>query len=238
MRYIDHKRNTQKEWMDDPHIDPTLLDKAVADINKCNRWLGGYGFTKSAVARLMDEKKQDSYRIIDIGCSDGAMLRYLSEQLPLQQLDLLGLDLSPRSIEQAREKSKEYDNVSFRVSDIFTTPLQDIQCDIVILSLTLHHFAEEDILKFIARFQEMARIGIVINDLHRSRIAYSFFKLLSPIFIRNEISIHDGLISIASGFKRSDFKRYAQQLQIQNDLVEWKWSFRFIWIIPTYERNN
>jgi hypothetical protein len=91
--------------------------------------------------------------------------------------------------------------------------------------------------KFLKRFQEITSKAIIINDLHRSPIAYGFFKLFSPIFIRNEISIHDGLISIASGFKRSDFQRYAQQLNIKNDRLTWKWSFRYIWILPTDERN-
>ncbi len=237
MSYRNAVRNTQQEWMDDPQIDPIVLDTAVADINKCNHWLGGYGFTKRALQRLIKQHPQSSYRIIDVGCSDGSMLRYLSHQLQQYDLEFLGLDLSPRSIENAQYKSKNFDNIRFRESDIFTTPLDKIKGDIVILSLTMHHFEEDEILKFIERFRQMAKVGIIINDLHRSPIAYCFFKILSPIFIRNEISIHDGLISIASGFKRRDLKRYASALAIKNDLVEWKWSFRYIWTIPTYERN-
>ncbi len=238
MTYRSHTRNTDPEWMDDPKLDPQILDTAVADINTCNKWLGGYTFTKKAVLKIISKNRNRKYRIVDVGCSDGAMLRYLAKELSAYDLEFLGIDLSKRSIEMAREKSRDFEAIRFRESDIFTTPLPEISGDIVLVTLTLHHFVEAEITKFIHRFQEMASTAIIVNDLHRSRIAYGFFKYFSPIFIGNEISIHDGLISIASGFQRADFKNYARQLQIKNDRLEWKWSFRYIWIIPTDERND
>lgn len=238
MRFNSQHRNTEAEWMDDPTLDPKILDAAVADINTCNRWLGGYVFTKNAVLEVIKKYPQKKYRIMDLGCSDGAMLRYLADKLPEYELEFIGVDLSKSSIEQAQEKSRDYEGIRFRESDIFITPLEDLRCDILLVTLTLHHFSEEEIPKFLKRFKEMANKSIIINDLHRSPIAYGFFKLLSPIFIRNEISIHDGLISIASGFKRADFHRYARELNIKNDRLTWKWSFRYIWIIPANERNN
>ena len=91
---------------------------------------------------------------------------------------------------------------------------------------------------FLRRFVEMTKVAVIVNDLHRSPIAYGFFKIFSPIFIGNEISIHDGLISIASGFKRADFARYSRTLGIKNDRLKWKWSFRYIWILPINERKK
>lgn len=236
MRFNRNKRNTEAELMDDPSLDPVILDTAVADVNKCNAYLGGYRFTKYAVERIIAKNPNKSYRITDVGCSDGAMLRYLKDELSGYDLELLGIDLSPHSIKAATAKSVHYEGVRFRESDIFKEPLENLECDIVLVTLTLHHFPEETILKFIQRFREMSQTAVIINDLHRHPIAYQFFKFFSPIFIRNEISINDGLISIASGFRKADFKRYANALAIKNDQVNWKWSFRYIWIIPSHER--
>ncbi|SCY05018.1 Methyltransferase domain-containing protein [Nonlabens sp. Hel1_33_55] len=238
MKFNYSKRNTDPEWMDDPALDPQVLDTAVADINKCNTYLGGYGFTKKAILNIINQNPQKRYRIIDVGCSDGAMLRYLKKELPDHDLELTGIDLSSRSIEKASEKSRGLEGVRFRESDIFKTPLRELKCDIVLVTLTLHHFDEDVILDFLRRFMEMADKAVIINDLHRHPIAYGFFKFLSPIFIRNEISIHDGLISIASGFRRADFNRYARALELNNDRLKWKWSFRYIWILPSHERKN
>lgn len=238
MRFKSNYRNRENELMDDPAIDPLILDAAVADINKCNQVLGGYKFTKQAVKSIISRNPDRPYRIIDIGCSDGAMLRYLKDAIPEYDLDLIGIDLSPRSIQQAIESSVDYEGIRFRESDIFKEPLENLKCDIVILTLTLHHFKEEEIIKFLKRFIEMADIAVIINDLHRNPIAYGFFKLFSPIFIESDISIHDGLISIAAGFRKADFTRYSKALALKNDRLTWKWSFRYIWTILVDERKN
>jgi hypothetical protein len=102
----------------------------------------------------------------------------------------------------------------------------------------MHHFDDAEIVSFLSKFKQITTKSIIINDLHRHRIAFLFFKYISPIFIKHEISKHDGLISIASGFKGRDFKKYAAAIGTKNDRWTWKWSFRFIWIIPIDERKN
>lgn len=238
MRFNPKYRNTEPEWMDDPQLDHKILDIAVADINKCNRILRGLPFTRDAVREIIARQPHKKWRITDLGCSDGTMLRYLKDQLPDYDLDLVGIDLSIRSIENAREKSKGYEGIRFRESDIFQTSIEELECDILLVTLTLHHFQEKEIISYLERFQQMTKVAIIVNDLHRSPIAYGFFKIFSPIFIGNEISIHDGLISIASGFRRADFKRYAKILGVKNDRLKWKWSFRYIWILPIDERKD
>ncbi|AZQ44372.1 class I SAM-dependent methyltransferase [Nonlabens ponticola] len=236
MIYSSSKRSTLPEMMDDPSISQEQLRHAVNDVNKVNTYLGGYKFTLNAVKKALQNNPKDSYTIIDLGCSDGAMLRYLSDHLAHDNIDYIGVDLSTKSISNAREKCKNYSRISFRESDILKTPPEQLNCDIMLCTLTLHHFNEEQIPKFLNKFQEITSTRIIINDLHRNILAFYFFKFFSPIFIKHRISRHDGLISIASGFKRSDFKRYADKCSITNDRLTWKWSFRYIWEIPINER--
>lgn len=238
MIYQDHIRNTDPEWMDDPSIDKTKLQAAVDDINKINKWLGGYRFTLNAVNQQLRLIDKDQITIVDAGCGDGEMLRYLAKHVKDSRVYFLGLDFSGHSIKNAREKSKEFDRIRFRESDILKINPDDVKCDILTSTLTMHHFNEEEIVNFLKKFKEITTHSIIINDLHRSKIAFRLFQLLCLTFIRNEISKHDGLISIASGFKRADFKKYARLIPIKNDLIQWKWSFRYIWIIPIYERKN
>ncbi|MEP5132283.1 MAG: SAM-dependent methyltransferase, partial [Nonlabens ulvanivorans] len=128
--------------------------------------------------------------------------------------------------------------IRFRESDILQIDSTEIECDILISTLTMHHFDDVEIIDFLKKFKEITTHSIIFNDLHRSRTAFILFQLVCLIFIRNEISKHDGLISIASGFKRADLKRYTKLVPFKNDLIQWKWSFRFIWLIPIYERKN
>ena len=76
-----------------------------------------------------------------------------------------------------------------------------------------------------------ASIGIVVNDLHRSKLAYGLFKLLGLV-ISNDMIVQDGLTSILRAFKRKDLESYSNQLQLKSQ-ISWKWAFRFQWLIRT-----
>lgn len=229
MIYKDSHRNTQPELMDDPNINPEVLDRAVEDINRVNTLLGGFKFTLNEVKKHLNTDQP--LRIVDFGCGDGAMLRYLAKHLPQSNLEFIGIDLSPRSIVQAIEKSSDDERLRFRESDITTIHPDQLQADILITTLTLHHFSDDQIVKLLKKFKEITTTVIIINDLHRNKLAFLFFKWFSPIFRMHEISIHDGLISIASGFKATDFKTYASKAGITNHSLKWKWSYRYIWTI-------
>ena len=232
IKYQPNHRNTDPEWMDDPALDQVTLQHAVDDINTVNRLLNGFNFTLRAVKKEIAKYPNKEITIVDAGCGDGEMLRYLERHINRETVSFLGLDFAARSIEKARLKSEGLSRLRFRESDILKINPADLKCDILISSLTMHHFNDNEIVTFLAKFKEITSKTIIINDLHRHRFAFLFFKYLSPIFIRHEISKHDGLISIASGFKARDFKKYASAISVNNDRLTWKWSFRYIWIIP------
>ena len=73
------------------------------------------------------------------------------------------------------------------------------------------------------------KLGIVVNDLHRHKLAYYLFLLLS-LFIKNEMVVEDGLTSILRGFKRIDLIKITKELGITSNIC-WKWAFRYQWII-------
>ncbi|PPK95521.1 methyltransferase family protein [Nonlabens xylanidelens] len=231
IKYRPNHRNTDPEWMDDPNLDQVTLQHAVDDINTVNRLLNGFNFTLKAIKKELQKYPNKALTIVDAGCGDGEMLRFLEKNLKQENISFLGLDFAARSIEKARLKSEGLSRLRFRESDILKINPSDLKCDILISSLTMHHFDDNEIVTFLTKFKEITSKSIIINDLHRHKLAFLFFKYLSPIFIRHEISKHDGLISIASGFKVRDFKKYAKAIGVKNDRLTWKWSFRYIWII-------
>jgi hypothetical protein len=73
--------------------------------------------------------------------------------------------------------------------------------------------------------------GIIVNDLHRSKLAYRLFQMIIFIFKLKKMTAEDGLISILRGFKREDLEKYSRELQLKNYSIKWKWAFRYQWII-------
>ena len=115
--------------------------------------------------------------------------------------------------------------------DIFSEDFNAIEYDIVLCTLTLHHFSNEEILNIMTTFNKNANIGIVINDLHRSKLAYRLFEKVCAVFKLNKMSREDGLISILRGFKKKELENFSKKLDLKNYTINWKWAFRYQWII-------
>ena len=122
--------------------------------------------------------------------------------------------------------------------DILQLAPEDLHGDIVLCTLTMHHFFDENIPVFLDRFVKLARIGVVINDLQRSPLAYYLFRGFSAIFIRTKIAKHDGLISIKSGFTKAELERFAENLPSVDHDIKWKWAFRYAWVMHTRRLNE
>ena len=101
----------------------------------------------------------------------------------------------------------------------------------MLCTLTLHHFKDDEIIQLMTIFNANSRVGIVINDLHRSALAYRLFQVLGFVFRLNAMSREDGLVSILRGFKKEDLIGFSKKLKLDNYKIQWKWAFRYQWII-------
>ena len=74
-------------------------------------------------------------------------------------------------------------------------------------------------------------MGVVINDLERSPIAYYLFKAFSFFFIKTEIAKKDGLLSVRRAFKMRELQDFSKQVKNATHHIRWKWAFRYIWVL-------
>ncbi|MBF6642093.1 methyltransferase domain-containing protein [Flavobacterium sp. J49] len=232
---IDTKyRTNESEIMDDFALEGETLRDALDKIAKINRLLGGNQLTLQGVQQLLKGIPKDrEITIVDIGCGNGDMLRSLADygKQNNYRFKLIGIDANAFTVSHAKTLSKAQENISYQCQDIFENKFKALQYDIVLCTLTLHHFKDEEILSLVKVFYENASIGIVINDLHRSAMAYRLFQALCFVFRLNEMSREDGLVSILRGFKKAELENYSKALQLKKYTIQWKWAFRYQWII-------
>ena len=112
---------------------------------------------------------------------------------------------------------------------VFSMEFKKRKFDVVLATLFLHHFKEEELVSFLGNTLKQTKIGIVVNDLHRHKLAYYLFMILS-LFIKNKMIIEDGLTSVLRGFKRKDLVKISEQLSIKPQ-ISWKWAFRYQWTL-------
>jgi 2-polyprenyl-3-methyl-5-hydroxy-6-metoxy-1,4-benzoquinol methylase len=227
-------RTDKPEIMDDFEMEGELLRNALDKIAKINQLLGGNKLTLQGVQYLLKSfSKTDEIVIVDVGCGNGDMLRNLAEFALENKLNfrLIGIDANNFTVSHAKKLSSKYSNISYNCQDIFSESFRELNYDIVLCTLTLHHFKEEEINELLQIFYSNAAIGIVINDLQRSALAYRLFQGLCFVFQLNEMSREDGLTSILRGFKRNELESFSKKLKFNNYKIHWKWAFRYQWII-------
>ncbi len=235
MDKIDITYRTQDgEIMDDFSLKGEELRTTLNEIAAINKMLGGNSLTLQGVKKLLKKsKKSGTITIMDVGCGNGDMLRMLADYCDKKNIsvNLVGIDANRFTIDYAGQLSSDYPNITYVCMDIFSPQFPDMEYDIALCTLTLHHFKDDEILKIISIFNNKAKIGVVINDLQRSSLAYRLFRFVSHVFNLGNMAKEDGLTSILRGFRRDELNAFADKLKLKNSIIEWKWAFRYQWII-------
>lgn len=225
--------------MDDFDLDPAEIEHIFRDLDRVNELLGGTTITIDGLKKLLRKiPLEQPIVILDIGCGNGSMLRTIAELGRKQQwnMKLIGIDANPEAISLAQKQSISYPSIEYHCLNVQSSDFAQLSADIILCTLTLHHFNDQEIIKLVNSFMTKARVGVVINDLQRSKLAFHLFKAFSAVFMRNKIAKQDGLLSIKRSFSTEDFDRYIAQLQEGEHEIRWKWAFRYQWLI--YSANN
>ncbi|MFY0256331.1 methyltransferase domain-containing protein [Chitinophaga sp. 30R24] len=236
MRIDTRQRSLAPEVMDDFNMEGEQLKVTLNKIAQINKLLGGNRITLNGVNTLIKSLPLErEISILDVGCGNGDMLRLLADvgKRSHRRFRLTGIDANPATVTYARELSRAYPQIQYYCQNIMDPDFQEQHFDIILCTLTLHHFQEEEVRLLVTVFHRQAGIGIVINDLQRSALAYRLFQLIGVVFNLNHMARNDGQISILRGFRKKELHQLAAELHIGAYSLQWKWAFRYQWIINT-----
>jgi len=225
-------RSSEMEIMDDFTMKGDILRDTLDKLEIINRLLGGNKVTIKGLKELLKNQSNNKLiTIVDLGCGHGDILRDIAEfgRKNNYSFKLVGIDANFAAIEYARELSKDYLELSFKAIDIFSEDFKKQSYDIVLCTLFLHHFKNNELILFLKTTIQKATIGVVVNDLHRHKLAYYLFKLIG-FFVKNRMIREDGLTSILRAFKKKDLEEISKQLKVYFS-IQWKWAFRYLWIL-------
>jgi 2-polyprenyl-3-methyl-5-hydroxy-6-metoxy-1,4-benzoquinol methylase len=219
--------------MDDFDMTGEVLRDSLDQIARINRWLGGNQITVDGVKKLVKNlPKNKPVHLVDLGCGNGDLLRVLARWGRKQghTFRLTGIDGNAYTIDYARRLSQDYPEIEYRTEMLPSAWLETADYDIALCTLFLHHFATERLLHLLQVVHKQANVGIVVNDLQRSALAYRLFQLIT-LPVTNPMVISDGLVSILRGFKRSELETWSKTLMPSQSVIRWRWAFRYQWIV-------
>ena len=220
------KRNTKYELMDDFDMPQEELDINLLELETINRWLGGYSVSFSGLLKLNLPRDRDII-VVDIGCGGGDGMISMQQFLHKRGIKakMIGVDANPKVLDYARKRCKNHPDFQWECSTFQN--LTGLNADVFHCSLFAHHFYDDD-LSSLAGLMAKARIGFVVNDLHRHWLAYHSISILTRLFSKSYLVRNDARLSVSKGFNRAELSQLFSSQQSHDVSVRWKWAFRWL----------
>lgn len=215
--------------MDDLEAGGKLMEVTLNELKIINKLLGGNNVTTSSLRQIMNKYPQKRYSIADIGCGGGDMIRVMADWAKQKKVScqFTGIDANPNIIKIAKSNLSDISEVTFETQNVFESSFLEDKVDIVTCTLFTHHFTNEELLLLLSSFKKKAKLGIVINDLHRHPIAFYSIKILTGLFSNSTMVKNDGPLSVLRSFKKSELTNILKTSGITEFEIKWKWAFRW-----------
>lgn len=224
-------RSNEKEIMDDGVISLSQWLLFIKDLAWVNHYLINIRSFTQTIKTLCQRKLPQSQAITlaEFACGGGNILQTLAHWAHLKMLPLqfVGFDINPRFIDYAKNNMTKGLPIQYEEQDIFSPEFIHQQFDIIICNLFCHHLTNKQLIEFFRQVYQQANLGVIINDLHRHRLAHMGFYLISWLKQFSLMVKHDGLVSIRRGFIKREIIELLQQAGITDYQVKWRFPFYF-----------
>ncbi len=219
-------RSNQKELMDGDNIPFDAMALTLKELNIINTRLGGHAITIRGMKSLLRNKQ--SISVCEIGCGGGDNLNAIYKYCRRKNIDVsfIGIDINPECIAFAK---KQYPDLPCQwICSDYALGMLPVKPDAIFSSLFCHHFTNTQLVSMMRWMRANSSRGFFINDLHRHWLAYYLIKYITKFFSRSYLVRNDACISVARGFRISEWKKIFSDAEIEDYTIKWKWAFRFL----------
>ncbi|HEY4227859.1 MAG TPA: methyltransferase domain-containing protein [Candidatus Limnocylindrales bacterium] len=200
------------EHLDGPLGDRQTLAGNLRDLRRVNRYLGGTALSRRALDGLIASTTNATpasadaapFRILDVGtgAADIPIALLASWRAEGRRLEITAIDSRSEVIEAAGAGSggAAIPGLHLDVADGLRLPYGDGSFDVAHASLVLHHLEPEAAVGLLREMRRVARLGVVVNDLARGRIAFLGAWLLAHLMTGNAFTRHDAPLSVRRAY--------------------------------------
>lgn len=214
------------ELMDLPDLAPADDRRALAELDRATRWLLGGGPVVRTLLPHLRPPRAASRRalLVDVGTGSGFTSRLLARAARRAGVELVvvGVDRKLAHLVAGREQGIAQLRV---VADAACLPLGARAVDWSLSTLFFHHFDAAENLGILAEMRRVARAGVAVVDLRRSRMSALLVRLLLPLLGAGPVTRHDGRVSVAQAWSLDEVARLASGLPVRE--LRPRFPFRF-----------
>ena len=224
------QRNLQPELMDDPELEQGEHQRALAGLKRIHHFTGIEGRFWRVIKRKINSRKLKSFTVLDIGCGDATLLRRISKrsQSAGYQSKIIGCDFSEQALAMAQVAAAT-ENIPLETLQCdITKDNIPLQADIVICSLFLHHFSNDEIPRILEKLAESAKSMLLIEDLIRSSLGYMLCQIGVHLLSRSPIVHFDGPRSVEGALTTEEIKELLLKANLSDATITKHWPERFL----------
>ena len=210
------------ELMDRPQPVTRELERDLANLRSFNRWFGSHRLVRLFLRRWF--KPNGKARILDVATGSGDIPRLIVDHARRQNISVQidAIDQQESTIEIARRLSAAYPEINFYCADLFewnSSPglkldglkPSSFPYDIVLCSLALHHFTNNDAVRALQKIRELSRARVLLADLRRARWLSCAVYCVTATIYRDEMTKTDARLSAARAFSFGEMRELAER---------------------------
>lgn len=203
------------ELMDRPQPISAELEKDLQNLRELNRFFGSHSLTRQFLRRWL--RPGTTTRVLDLATASGDIPRLI-----VDYARRIGATVTVDAVEQqestlaiARTLSADYPGIDYRLGDVRQWNAPE-PYDMVLCSLALHHFSEEDAVKLLRRCRELSRRYVLVSDLERGAFAAVGVYLLTTFLYREPMTQQDARMSVERAFSFRELRDLAERAGWKN----------------------
>jgi ubiquinone/menaquinone biosynthesis C-methylase UbiE len=203
------------ELMDRPQPVTPELERNLANLRSLNRRFGSHRLVRYFLQRWL--KPNTSARVLDLATGSGDIPRLIVRFARANnvQIHVDAIDQQNSTIQIARKLSADYPEITFASADLFAWNPPELY-DIVLCSLALHHFSEDDASRVLRKSRELSHGAVLVADLRRARWLSCAIGLITAVLYRERMTKIDARLSAARAFSFREMRELAERAGWEN----------------------
>ena len=203
------------EMMDRPQPVSVELERDLERIRQLNSWFGSYRLILGFMRRWI--KSSARMRVVDLATGSGDIPRLIADYARRigAHLEIDALDRQRATLEVATKLSGSYPEISYHEGNILEWN-SDGTYDIVLCTLALHHFSDDDAVNLLRRSRELSRKFVLVSDLRRGFFLRGGVYLLTALIFREPMTRFDARLSAQRAFSFAEMPDLAVRAGWEN----------------------
>ncbi len=210
-------RSIANELLDADELDERELMLNLREMARLNRLPGGVGDSVRGVSRLLGDANRAS--VLDIGTGSGDFVLRLARG---RSVSVIASDLRPEVLAITRRNLAHTKDVTIVEADALALPFADGLVDVAHASLLVHHLEPDEVVRALREMRRVSRLGVVINDLRRGRLAFAMTAAAVLGLSRGRYTRHDGVLSARRAYTLAELDGLAAEAGLRAVWRTWQ----------------